>query len=377
MSQIYKIALTGGPCAGKSSAIAFLKQELERAGAEVLYLEETATALMNSGKTPGNTGSYEFHSLLFKTQLEGERQLQIKAEQSTAEKCVILCDRGLMDSRAYVTDDEFLSYAKEHGFSENRILCEYDAVFHLVTAAKGAEEYYQTDNNSARREDIEAARALDDRLLSVWTGTPHLRVIDNSTDFDGKLRRLLDETLAVVGIPEPLEIERKYLIVYPDLQLLNSLPACRRVPLSQTYLKTDTEGKFRVRKRGEGEDAVFIKTVKKKISEIRRVETEERISESEYKEYISNKENCKGTIAKDRYCIVWKNQYFELDVFPFWDKLALLEIELLDENQPFELPDFVIPLREVTFEKQFRNKALAETYKDYFEIKDGDTVADA
>ena len=57
MSQIYKIALTGGPCAGKSSAIAFLKQELERAGAEVLYLEETATALMNSGKTPGNTGS--------------------------------------------------------------------------------------------------------------------------------------------------------------------------------------------------------------------------------------------------------------------------------------------------------------------------------
>ena len=250
-------------------------------------------------------------------------------------------------------------------------------MFHLVTAAKGAEEYYQTDNNSARREDIEAARALDDRLLSVWTGTPHLRVIDNSTDFDGKLRRLLDETLAVVGIPEPLEIERKYLIVYPDLQLLNSLPACRRVPLSQTYLKTDTEGKFRVRKRGEGEDAVFIKTVKKKISEIRRVETEERISESEYKEYISNKENCKGTIAKDRYCIVWKNQYFELDVFPFWDKLALLEIELLDENQPFELPDFVIPLREVTFEKQFRNKALAETYKDYFEIKDGDTVADA
>lgn len=377
MSQIIKIALTGGPCAGKSSAMTFLKTELEQAGAEVLCLDETATKLMASGKTPENMGSYAFHSLLFKTQLEGEKRLGKLAEKSAAEKCVILCDRGLMDSRAYVTDDEFFRYANGHGWFENEILCEYDAVFHLVTAAKGAEEYYQTDNNSVRSEDLEAARRLDDRLISVWTGTPHLRVIDNSTDFDGKLKRLLIETLAVVGIPEPLEIERKFLIFYPDLKLLNSLPACRRIPLSQTYLKTPEEGRFRIRKRGEGEQAVFIKTVKKKISEIRRIETEQRISEAEYNSYFSQKEYCQGTIAKDRYCIVWKNTYFELDVFPFWDKLALLEIELLDENQPFELPDFVIPLREVTFEKQFRNKALAETYKDYFEIKDGDTVADA
>lgn len=377
MSQIIKIALTGGPCAGKSSAMTFLKTELEQAGAEVLCLDETATKLMASGKTPENMGSYAFHSLLFKTQLEGEKRLGKLAEKSAAEKCVILCDRGLMDSRAYVTDDEFFRYANGHGWFENEILCEYDAVFHLVTAAKGAEKYYQTDNNSVRSEDLEAARRLDDRLISVWTGTPHLRVIDNSTDFDGKLKRLLIETLAVVGIPEPLEIERKFLIFYPDLKLLNSLPACRRIPLSQTYLKTPEEGRFRIRKRGEGEQAVFIKTVKKKISDIRRIETEERISEAEYNSYFSQKEYCQGTIAKDRYCIVWKNTYFELDVFPFWDKLALLEIELLDENQPFELPDFVIPLREVTFEKQFRNKALAETYKDYFEIKDGDTVADA
>ena len=83
--------------------------------------------------------------------------------------------------------------------------------------------------------------------------------------------------------------------------------------------------------------------------------------------YFSQKEYCQGTIAKDRYCIVWKNTYFELDVFPFWDKLALLEIELLDESQPFELPDFVTVLREVTFEMQFRNKTLAQTYKEFFE----------
>ena len=281
MTQIYKIVLTGGPCAGKTSAAAFLKTELERFGAEVFCLEETATALMNSGRTPGGMGSFAFHSLLFKTQLEGEKRLRLLAEQSDAEKCVILCDRGLMDSRAYVTDEEFFAYAKENGFGENHILCEYDAVFHLVTAADGAQEHYQTDNNESRSEDIETARRIDNRLLSVWTGAPHLRVIDNSTDFEGKLKRLLIETLAVVGIPEPLEIERKFLIFYPDLSLLNNMHACRRVPLSQTYLDTPEEGRFRVRKRGEGEDAVFIKTVKKKISEIRRIEIEESISEEE------------------------------------------------------------------------------------------------
>ncbi len=191
-------------------------------------------------------------------------------------------------------------------------------------------------------------------------------MIDNSTDFEGKLKRLLIETLAVVGIPEPLEIERKFLIFYPDLSLLNNMHACRRVPLSQTYLDTPEEGRFRVRKRGEGEDAVFIKTVKKKISEIRRIEIEESISEEEYENYISRKEYCGGTIAKDRYCIVWNNSYFELDVFPFWDRFALLEIELLDEKQEFTLPDFVTVIKEVTYDKSFRNKTLAVTYKDYF-----------
>ncbi|MBQ1437334.1 MAG: hypothetical protein IIZ07_05305, partial [Ruminococcus sp.] len=99
-----------------------------------------------------------------------------------------------------------------------------------------------------------------------------------------------------------------------------------------------------------------------KISELKRVEREESITKEQYEHYISKKEYCQGTISKDRYCFVWKNQYFELDVFPFWDKTALIEIELLKENQPYTLPDFLVVLREVTYEKQFRNKSLAVQY---------------
>ena len=46
------IVLTGGPCGGKSSALPFLKEELEKCGWRVLTVGETATDLMQSGITP-------------------------------------------------------------------------------------------------------------------------------------------------------------------------------------------------------------------------------------------------------------------------------------------------------------------------------------
>lgn len=37
----------------------------------------------------------------------------------------------------------------------------YDAVIHLVSAANGAEEFYDIDNNPARWETVEIAKKLD------------------------------------------------------------------------------------------------------------------------------------------------------------------------------------------------------------------------
>ena len=359
MAEITKIVLTGGPCGGKTGALGFLQKELTDRGVAVACAEEAASMvkrMIRDGKLPDDMSSFDFHQMLFQCQMKAEEDALRRLADAKTEKAVLLCDRGLMDSKAYVTPEDFAKYSRVYG-SENRILCRYDAVFHLVTAADGAEGYYV--NNAERDETPGQARECDKRTIAVWAGTPHLRVIDNSTDFPGKLRRLLDEVLAVVGIPEPLEIERKFLILYPDLEKLNALPVCRKVPISQTYLETPEEGRFRVRKRGED---MFIKTIKEKISELKRVEREESITKEQYENYISKKEYCHGTISKDRYCFVWKNQYFELDVFPFWEKTALIEIELLKENQPYTLPDFLIVLREVTYEKQFRNKSLAVQY---------------
>lgn len=361
MSKIIKIALTGGPCAGKTEALKFLKNELEKLDVKAFTLEETATSLMNDGITPKSVGSYEFHSRLFEEQYNKENEMYKNALKSDAEISVIICDRGLLDNRAYVTQEEFDRYSGRFGLNENKIRCMYDGVFHLVTAADGAEEYYNTEN-TVRTETIEQARELDEKILALWTGSPHLRIIDNSTGFTQKLERLLSEVKAVIGIPKPLEIERKFLIEYPDIALLDSIPTCRRVPVTQAYLDTPKEGKFRIRRRGEGKDAVYIKTVKRKINDLTHIEIEDYISEKEYYDYLEQKEYVHGIISKDRYCIALNSTYYELDVYPFFNDRATLEIELLSEDQPYVLPDFIKVIREVTFEKEYKNKYLAVVY---------------
>ena len=366
MAETTLIALTGGPCAGKTTAMEFLAEAVKKHGVEVFCVNEQATALKRSGRTPESMGQFGFHRLLFENQLAEEERALSDARASKAEKALVLCDRGLLDSRAYVDEAYFARYAGAKGFNEETVRNRYDAVLHLVTAANGAEEHYTLSNNPARSEDIEKARALDDAVLSLWVGTQHLRVFDNRGDFRDKLGRLLAETLAVLGIPEPLEIERKLLIASPDLKLLASMSACRRVPIVQAYLNTPEEGLFRVRKRGEGENALYIKTVKHKISEMKRVEIESYISKEEFYKTLARSEYVDGVIAKDRYCFVWKAQYFELDVYPFWADRATLEIELLSEDQAFETPDFVKLIRDVSLEKKYRNKWLAVKYGKVF-----------
>ena len=43
----------------------------------------------------------------------------------------------------------------------------YDQVVHMMTAASGAEQFYQLSNNSARSEGIELARELDTKAAQV------------------------------------------------------------------------------------------------------------------------------------------------------------------------------------------------------------------
>lgn len=236
----------------------------------------------------------------------------------------------------------------------------YDAVFHLVTAAKGAEEFYTTANNSARTETVEEAAALDDKLLSAWTGHPHLRVIDNTFSFEDKMKRLVAEITSFLGEPEPYEIERKYLIEYPDIKWLESNPSCKRIEIIQTYLNGPADQEVRVRQRGIHGNYVYFQTIKRKVSDVKRVEIERRLSQAEYLKLLMNADTTRRQIRKTRYCLTYENQYFEIDVYPFWNDKAIAEIELSDENANIVFPKQLKVIKEVTGDISYKNASLAQ-----------------
>ena len=269
--EISKIVITGGPCAGKSTAMSWVQNAFTQMGYTVLFVPETATELITGGVAPWTCGTNaEYQKCQLKLQIEKENIFEQAARTMSVDKVLIVCDRGTLDNKAYMDDIEFAEAIQFIGSNEVELRDNYDAVFHLVTAAKGAEEFYTTANNSARTETVEEAAALDDKLISAWTGHPHLRVIDNTSTFEDKMKKLIAEIASFLGEPEPYEIERKYLIEYPDIKWLESNPSCQRIEIIQTYLNSAAGEEVRVRQRGvDGNYTLFEYPFRKLIKNLK------------------------------------------------------------------------------------------------------------
>ena len=358
--KIIKIVITGGPCAGKSTAMSWIRNAFTQRGYSVLFVPETATELITGGVAPWTCGSnLDYQKCQVALQLEKERLFEKAARTMPQEKILIVCDRGVMDNKAYMTEAEFAQVLDELGGRETDYRDSYDAVFHLVTAANGATEFYSNANNSARYETVEEAVALDNRLLASWTGHRHLKVIDNSTDFEGKMRRLETEIASFLGEEHPYEMERKYLIRFPDLEWLENNPLCHKVEIEQTYLRSEDGVEIRIRKRGSNGDYIYYETRKQPLDGMKRISTETRLSEEEYYHLMYNADPSRRPIRKDRYCLAYGSQYFNIDIYPFWKDQAILEIELREESETVMLPPQIQVIREVTKDPAFKNAALA------------------
>ena len=281
MQKITKIVLTGGPCAGKSTAMSWIQNAFTERGYRVLFVPETATELITGGVAPWTCGSnLDYQCGQMRLQIEKEKVFVAAAETMPDEKILIVCDRGTMDNRAYMTEIDFRVVLDKIAKNEIEIRDSYDAVFHLMSAANGAPEIYlkNKESNPARTETLEQAVEMDNKLISAWTGHPHFRVIDNSTDFENKMKRLITEIAGFLGEPEPYEIERKFLIEYPDIAALEKRDDCQKVEIIQTYLNAGEDEEVRVRQRGSNGSYIYFKTIKKKLTDTTRIEIEERLS---------------------------------------------------------------------------------------------------
>lgn len=190
----------------------------------------------------------------------------------------------------------------------------------------------------------------EDCVIRAWLTNEHLRIVDDT-------EALFAEIDFFLGIPEPLEIERKFLVEKPDESKLLEYKFCGCVNIAQAYINKNGE-RYRVRKRGADGDFIYIKTEKIKITEMKRIEKESRISEAEYLESIKGEK----VLYKNRYLIIYGEKCFELDMFPFWSDKALLEIELKSETESFAIPPFLKVFKEVTQDKTYRNSVLSQIY---------------
>lgn len=177
--KIFNIVLTGGPCAGKTTAINTVKKHLDTRNIPCFIVPETATELIPNLVNFEIPNLYNFQKLVMKRQLvkESDTLDYVRFNYSKVDRCVILYDRGLYDNLAYLNNhDLFKKMLKSYNINELTSLEKYDMVIDLLSLATCKPNEYNHSNN-ARKEDILEASILDNRTSNAWANHPNLRIV--------------------------------------------------------------------------------------------------------------------------------------------------------------------------------------------------------
>lgn len=190
-----------------------------------------------------------------------------------------------------------------------------------------------------------------------------------------------------------LEIERKYLIAKPSTILLSRMEDATVTQITQTYLVSQQGVTRRVRKsvqqqcvsytytqrlvesRVEGEGKMARRVLKKiykntiiytyneksSNSGISRLENEAEITQQDYTNLLQQADTNLSVITKTRYAIPLDGFIYEIDVYPFWRRYAIMEVELANKDINPPIPHFVSIIKEVSHDKAFSNHSLAQS----------------
>lgn len=359
--DIPKIVLTGGPCAGKTTAISEMSTWARETGYLPIIVPEAATFLMAAGLDPRDP-NFQPAVLAHVVNTEASLDRYAKAQIAKGHKPVLICDRGLWDQSAYMDVTAFRELCQQYDVQADKAKGDrYDGVIFMRSAAVGAEQFYSNESNERRYESLAEAKALDERTLHVWAGVSHLGIIDNRTDqtFEQKILRTVAEFSRILGIPEPMEIERKF-NVHDFTE--DQLPAhAVKSEIIQSYLLGDPGVTERVRARSYGSHWVFTHTIKQFVQSGVAVERERIVSKVQYEDLLVRIDRSKATIRKYRYCFLYGNHHYELDVFQSGASRgqAMLEVEVGSLDDEITLPPFLSIGDERTKDPTATNFAMA------------------
>lgn len=363
--KIWRLVLTGGPCGGKTTGQERISTFFENLGWKVYRAPETATVLLGGGVKFGDLtpeAAINFQENLLKTMLQIENSFFELAETSK-KNCLVICDRGSMDASAFVAKEQWDTILAKNGLNEVDIRDNrYNQVVHIVSAAKGAEEFYTTENHAVRRETVEEARVQDSKAAEAWVGHPYVDVIDNRADFETKMRRLIKIVAQRIGIDlgDMIKTSSKKVkfVVHSPLPDIALFPNFRDFEVIHHFLGTaSVKIQSRLRKRGrKGKWSYTHTTVERKEKQV--IEVKASLTYRDYSLLLANTDDNHLAVNKVRRCFLYKDKYFQLDIYknpslPRCDGLMLLQTWTTTQLGNDQLPGFLDVGDEVTGDSAF------------------------
>ena len=366
--MIKRIVLTGGPCAGKTTILSKLEQDLSEKGYKVFIVSESATELINSGITPhiDNVGLLNFQKIIFEYQYYKEEMFNKVVDMYKDDKIVIIYDRGLMDNMAYIDDSEFEMIVQNFcvssgiNLSISDILNRYDMVIHLVTSAGNTG--YSLENNKARYESEKEAISLDNRIMNVWITHNNLKIVDNKDNFDDKVSEVLDLVYSCVGETLKIKKEKKFLVngLIPSKNISDLNGSIMEI--EQYYMATEFEEECRVRKIEYKYGRDYYYTIQKKDKNGKKIVLFEKNITRENFLHLLDFEVV-SSVFKKRICFTYSGQFCKLDLFS--DGLMLLEVEYNNDIDQIVVPEYFNILKDVTNDDEYKNINIGDNSSEY------------
>lgn len=200
MSEIRKIVITGGPCAGKSSLIAMLKEEF---GDGIITVPEAATLLLAGGfPMPGkhidwcDEWQYAFQKSVLHLHRSLEEAYALMARRKGAR--LLVCDNGLPSGAAYMPGG-LKQFIKMYGIDFDHELLNYDSVIHLETIALTQPEKYGKHNNEHRYTTLAEAIRHDNLIKELWESHPNRFILPSSWKLEDKYHKVREVLLGFLG----------------------------------------------------------------------------------------------------------------------------------------------------------------------------------
>ena len=248
-NKITKIVLTGGPCAGKTTAMARIIEHFSSLGFQVFAIPEVPTMFSSAGinyLTHNKALFFEAEKSTLNIQLALEDHFAKMAAQCS-KPVLIVCDRGTMDISAYVSPELWEALTEEMGTNTVK-LHPASVAFDTLSSAKANDADVVLIDTAGRLHNkvglMNELKKIKDVMKKVLPEAPDevMLVLDGSTGQNAfeqakqfsavtQITSLaitkLDGTAkggVVIGISDQLKVPVKYIGLgegMEDLQLFN------------------------------------------------------------------------------------------------------------------------------------------------------------